>query len=258
MIGPDGYAHIFLHSNQSGVQTVTATSGGASDSGTKTWAAGAARIIDLEPETATNPPGSVHQVTATVTDEFGNPVPGVVVTFTETGPGAFRSGGSSTTATTDANGQATAEVTSLETETGDQSITASLPTSGGVDDCERAAGDPAGAPAGVCSDTVTKTWGEAPHCPGFAGDTRNQIVGTPGDDVLVGTTGRDIICGLGGDDLLRGRLARDIVKGGAGDDVMKGGGGNDVLRGGAGPDNANGNRGRDRCRSAVVKRSCEL
>lgn len=257
VIGEDGYAHIFLHSTASGTQTVTASLGTASDSGTKPWGAGEARTINARPETATNPPGTIHQIIATVRDQLGNPIEGVVVTFTETGPGEFRSGGSTTTATTNANGKATAEVTTLASETGTQTITASLPTTAGVDECERAAGDPAGATAGNCSDEVTKTWAEARHCRGFEGDSRNQVVGTPGDDVLVGTNGRDIICGRGGDDILRGRGARDLLLGGAGDDRMRGGAGNDRLFGGRGPDTAIGGAGSDLCRSARVKRSCE-
>ena len=255
-IGTDGYAHVFLHSAQSGTQTVTASAGTPSDAGTKDWTALAARILDLEPETATNAPGTIHEVVATVTDRLGNPVPGIVVTFTETGPGTFREGGSTVTATTDANGEAVAEVTTLASESGDQTIAASLPLTGGVDECERAADDPTGAPAGSCSDDVVKTWAEV-TCPGFAGDTRNQVIGTPGDDVLTGTDSADVMCGLGGNDTIRGSLGNDVIKGGGGDDIMKGGGGRDRLLGGAGPDNANGNKGRDTCRSAVVQRSCE-
>jgi hypothetical protein len=275
VIGADGYAHVFLHSAQSGTQSVTATLGSASDTGTKPWTGLAARTIDAEPETDTNPPATIHEVTATVRDRLGNPVSGVVVTFTESGPGEFRAGGSTTTATTDANGVARAEVTTLATESGDQTITASLPVTAGVDECERAAGDPTGAPAGVCSDSVIKTWGEAPHCPGFAGDPRNQIIGTPGDDVLVGTPGNDVICGLGGNDTIRARGGRDVVKAGPGNDTVRGGGGNDLVRGGGGDDVMRGNRGRDRllggpgpdsafggpgidtCRSARIRRSCE-
>jgi hypothetical protein len=257
VIGGDGYAHVFLHSTTSGTQTVTATQGSANDSGTKPWQGEGARTIDAEPETDTNPPGSIHEVTATVRDRLGNPVAGVVVTFTESGPGEFRAGGSTFTATTDANGVARAEVTTLATESGDQTITASLPVTGGVDECERAAGDPAGAPAGVCSDSVIKTWSEAPHCPGFAGDPRNQVIGTPGNDVLIGTPGPDVICGLGGDDIIRARRGRDVVRGGPGDDVMRGARGNDRLLGGGGPDSAFGGPGRDTCRSARIKRSCE-
>ncbi|MEX0816126.1 MAG: Ig-like domain-containing protein, partial [Gaiellales bacterium] len=258
VIGQDEYAHIFLHSTQAGTQTVTARIGGINDSGTKPWGGGLdARNIDAEPEMDTNPPGTVHGVTATVRDRLGNPVSGVVVTFTETGPGEFRAGGSTFTATTDPNGRARAEVTTRATETGDQRILASLPTTGGVDECERAAGDPAGAPAGNCSDEVTKTWSEMEHCPGFEGDPRNQVIGTPGDDELVGTPGDDIICGLGGDDIIRASEGRDVVKGGADDDLMRGGSGNDRLHGGSGPDTAIGGPGRDLCRSARVKRSCE-
>jgi hypothetical protein len=42
-------------------------------------------------------------------------------------------------------------------------------------------------------------------CPGYSGDPRIQVVGTPGNDTLTGTAGKDIICGLGGDDTLRGQ-----------------------------------------------------
>ena len=224
------------------------------DTVTKTWGGLEPRNIDARPEEATNAPGTDHRVTAVVTDREDNPVSGVTVTFTESGPGRFVGGGSTATATTDDRGRASAEVTTQTTETGTQTITASLPTSGGVDECERAAGDPAGAPAGNCSDQVTKTWAV---CPGFEGDLRNQVVGTSGDDELVGTAGRDVICGLGGDDVIRARGGRDLVLGGAGDDLMRGGAGNDRLRGGRGPDTAIGGRGIDVCRSARVKRSCE-
>jgi Ca2+-binding RTX toxin-like protein len=224
----------------------------------KTWttAVGGPRNIDAKPEEATNAPGTVHRVTAVVTDREGKPVSGVTVTFTESGPGTFVGGGSTATATTDDRGRASAEVTTQTTETGTQTITASLPTSGGVDECERAAGDPAGAPAGNCRDEVTKIWSVA-VCPGFESDPRNQVVGTSGDDTLVGTEGRDILCGLGGDDVIRARSGRDLVLGGAGDDRMRGGRGNDKLRGGRGPDTAIGGRGIDVCRSARVKRGCE-
>jgi RTX calcium-binding nonapeptide repeat (4 copies) len=220
----------------------------------KTWGALAPRNVDARPETATNAPGTVHRITAVVTDREGDPVPGVTVTFSETGVGTFVGGGSTTTATTDDTGRATADVTTQTTETGTQTITASLPTTGAVDECERAAGDPQGAPAGNCSDQVTKTWAV---CPGFDGDPRNQVVGTSGDDELVGTAGKDVICGLGGDDVIRAKDGRDLVKGGAGDDLMRGGAGNDELRGGKGPDTARGGRGTDVCRSARVKKGCE-
>jgi Bacterial Ig-like domain (group 1)/RTX calcium-binding nonapeptide repeat (4 copies) len=222
----------------------------------KTWGAGALapRKIDAKPETATNAPGTTHRITAVVTDREGKPAAGVTVTFTETGVGTFVGGGSTVTATTDDRGQATAQVTTQTTETGTQTITASLSTTGGVDECERAAGDPAGASAGNCSDQVTKTWAV---CPGFEGDARNQVVGTSGDDELVGTAGRDVICGRGGDDVIRAKDGRDLVKGGAGDDLMKGAAGNDELRGGKGPDTARGGRGTDVCRSARVKKGCE-
>jgi Ca2+-binding RTX toxin-like protein len=89
---------------------------------------------------------------------------------------------------------------------------------------------------------------QAQACPGFAGDPRNQVVGTPGPDVLVGTAGADIICGRGGNDLLVGRGGNDLLLGGRGNDVLAGRGGNDSLRGGAGNDSLRGGPGADTLR----------
>jgi Ca2+-binding RTX toxin-like protein len=87
---------------------------------------------------------------------------------------------------------------------------------------------------------------QAQECPGFEGDPRNHVVGTPGNDVLVGTAGADIICGFGGNDILRGRGGNDVLLGGAGADSLSGGPGADRLRGGGGNDVLNGGGGRDR------------
>jgi hypothetical protein len=67
---------------------------------TKLDATGAPTALALSPTTATNPVGTSHTVTATVTDAAGQPVQGVVVRFTVTGLGA-----TSGTCTTEANGQ---------------------------------------------------------------------------------------------------------------------------------------------------------
>jgi Ca2+-binding RTX toxin-like protein len=89
---------------------------------------------------------------------------------------------------------------------------------------------------------------QAQACPGFAGDRRNQVVGTSGSDVLVGTAGADIICAFGGNDLLLGRGGNDLLLGGGGADVLRGGGGADSLRGGGGPDTLRGGGGADTLR----------
>ncbi len=61
-------------------------------------------LIDVSPETATNPVGTSHTVTATVSDNGGNLLAGEEVTFEViSGPNAGANGVS----TTDANGQAT-------------------------------------------------------------------------------------------------------------------------------------------------------
>jgi Ca2+-binding RTX toxin-like protein len=98
------------------------------------------------------------------------------------------------------------------------------------------------------------------ECPGYAGDTRNQVVGTSGPDTLTGTAGRDIICGLGGNDTLSGLARNDVLLGGRGADDVSGGRNADLLRGGPGSDRLNGGSGVDSCvggpgRDTVVR--CE-
>ena len=73
-------------------------------------------------------------------------------------------------------------------------------------------------------------------CPGFAGNPRNQVVGTAGDDILTGTPGADIICGKGGSGTLSGLGGNDLLLGALGNDRLGGGSGRDRLVGASGRD----------------------
>lgn len=129
---------------------------------TKTWITAQGRTITCAPATATHPTGGQHTVTCTVRDRFGEAIGGEGVTFSESGPGDMTSAAQQTT---NASGQVTATFTSLQP--GAQTITATISDDlsgaepGEVDDCDRAAGDPAGALAGKCTDSVTHTWTQA-------------------------------------------------------------------------------------------------
>jgi hypothetical protein len=68
---------------------------------TKTWVAGPPRTLTLSPPADSNAVGTQHCVTATVRDQFGNPVQGVIVRFSVTG-----SVNTSGSATTNAGGMA--------------------------------------------------------------------------------------------------------------------------------------------------------
>jgi len=169
--------------------TVTAVIRGTSSSGSATLTftntPQDARNVTLTPKTQTVTPGSgVGSVTALVTDVDGAPVPGVVVTFTESGPGRFvNTAGSSTGVTTDANGKATVEVSSLASESGDETITADISQFNGTTQCTATAGhagpgntNPYGATtpqanskAGNCSDSAVVTYGSASPTPGNGG-----------------------------------------------------------------------------------------
>jgi hypothetical protein len=260
-----------------------APEGMCSDQVSKTWTEPGGRNIDCEPETATNQTGTEHTVICTVTDAAGQPDQGRSVTFTETGPGEFAS---ASKVATGPDGKAQVTVTS--SQPGEQSINGTLTDDlegnepAEEDECDRAAGDPAGAPAGNCSDSVSKTWqsggaecsdgidndgdgdidfpndagcgsaqdnsedSDQNFCPGHANDKRNQVVGTSGADILEGTPRKDVICGLGGSDVLKGFGRNDLLLGGGGKDELRGGKGDDTLKGGAGADQLFGGGGDDK------------
>ncbi|MFN2587482.1 MAG: Ig-like domain-containing protein [Actinomycetota bacterium] len=188
------------------------------DSSTKTWFTAQPRTIACQPETATNPVNTQHTVTCTVRDRFGEPVEGEAVTWTEDGPGDFTSRGSRT----NANGEVVAVTSS--SQGGTQTITATLDDDlqgaepGEADECDRAAGDPSGAPAGACSDSVTKTWTPTTTSPAqFARDVsieaqKNRIVF--GKNVTLGGTvesdeGAPAAC----TDFVEVDILRDVVGG---------------------------------------------
>ena len=133
----------------------------------KTWV-GPGRVIDCEPETATNQIGTTHVVTCTVRDRAGAPVQNVEVTFSNRGgPGSFTG---PVTSFTNAQGQVTVTqgttatfdpegtTTIRGTITGQRGDNTPAGQTTAQNECLRAAGDPIGSTAGVCFDDVTKTW----------------------------------------------------------------------------------------------------
>lgn len=253
-----GYNVTYLSSTTTGRTEVRAGAADANDTGTAPWTAApsTARNVELSPDDATREPGTEHEVTASVTDKFGNPVAGVGVTFTEDGPGRFVEGGSQTTRTTDAQGRATARTTAASNESGEETITARLDARD--TECDEPENRPEqGDPAGNCSDSVTVTWEEEQGGGGEQPEvcSRERVIcGTEGDDTLVGTDGDDIIIAFGGNDTVDGRGGDDVIRlddgndvaiGGPGDDIIRGGPGDDTLRGNAGTDALRGGRGHD-------------
>ena len=205
--------------------------GELADTASKTWEEREADSIALAPATAENDLGVDHVVTATVLDQFGDPFAGADVHFAVTGaPTPVPAAGEGVT---NAAGQAT--FTFTNDSEGTNTITGCVDDGPANNACD----------VGELTATATKDWVEL-HCPGFAGDPRNQVVGTSGADVLVGTPGRDIICGLGGNDTLRGLGGNDLILGGGGADQAFGGPGRDTIRGGGGNDRLFGQDGRDR------------
>ena len=219
-----------------------------SDTSTKTWVLGEGRVIDCGPETASPEVATQHTITCVVVDRFGEPIAGEGVTVTTSGVGTVNA----TTLTTDAAGTVTIDASSFQL--GTQMVVATLTDDlegsepGEADECDRAANDPTGAAAGVCSDDVSVTW-VAPTTgsavPQICLDTPGAFIGSDGDDTITGTGGNDVICARGGNDTVAGRAGNDLILGGPGDDTLRGGGGNDTIKGGGGNDTLAGGAGAD-------------
>jgi len=100
---PNGQATFTFTNTTAVTNTITASVAGCCFAqASKRWVAGPAAKLTLSPKTDTNPVGSQHCVTATVTDRFGNPRQGVIVRFSVTG--SVTTSGSQTT---NPSGQAT-------------------------------------------------------------------------------------------------------------------------------------------------------
>jgi hypothetical protein len=165
-----GYAIFYIFSTRAGAQNLSASMSGSSDtdSATKTWNAvdaSEARIIDCSPETAQNKPGTNHTITCITSDGFGNPVANVGTTFTRTDSNGASSSIVGQQTTSDGNGLTFITISS--SSVGTTTVTGTIPSG---TECGAAAGvenngtvgNDAGKPAGVCADTVTKTWTNTP------------------------------------------------------------------------------------------------
>jgi hypothetical protein len=167
-----------------------ASGGNITATGTKRWhnpKPNEARNIVVSPESASQTAGGVQSFKGTVTDRFGNEIPGVVIDWTESGPGALRT---ATSCTTGADGSCSVDVTSLSSERGAETVTGTIspsnttaPGSSTTQECQSPAGfstyDTSGAynptggtgtnttggrntapgtSAGNCADNGTVTW----------------------------------------------------------------------------------------------------
>ncbi|MGH2808037.1 MAG: hypothetical protein ACRDKT_12270 [Actinomycetota bacterium] len=122
---------------------------------TVTWVTPATRVSCV-PDGAGATGGTTINVVCTVVDESQAAVVGVVVSFTETGPGSL----SATSCTTGLDGSCTVSTQTSSNETGMQTITGSV-RSGNCDQ----SGQPLPGTDSECTDTATIAWSTAPHFP---------------------------------------------------------------------------------------------
>jgi hypothetical protein len=158
-----GIATAVVTSTTSGTQTVTATADGVSGSGTLNYASPTidkARTITASPTSATITAGNQQKFTWTVKDQYGNTVAGAALVYTQGGAGS--SGATSSgSLVTGPDGTASVTITTLSTDNGAGSITATIqqpaPPSP-LNQCNDAANVPASATtAGNCTASATYT-----------------------------------------------------------------------------------------------------
>lgn len=183
------YNQVYLSSTASGTTIVRASADLLKTDGTKTWTAGAARTV-VVPAPSGSSSSALRAVTATVRDLLGNGVPGVTVTFGSSGVGTMSSAPQQVTGS---DGQATVVVERSAGETGTQTVTATI--SQAQTDCERAAGDPEGASAGICSAAINVVWTASRTELSLAAEPKIGVIGTT--FALLGTlsAGQDEIGG---------------------------------------------------------------
>jgi trimeric autotransporter adhesin len=111
-----GYIYVNAFATATGVATWTVTQGEVSASISVTYANDVedSRFVSVSPATKSVTSGTLAQFVATVTDRYGNVVPGATVTWSELGAGRLEANSGATSAT----GTSTADFSTYATETG--------------------------------------------------------------------------------------------------------------------------------------------
>jgi Asp/Glu/hydantoin racemase len=127
-------SNTFTANTVAGTYNISATASGTNTVNfSETNNPGAATTIAVysgSPQSATVATAFTNPLVALVTDTYGNPVSGVVVTFTPPGSGASGTFSGGNTATTDANGRATSNTFTANTVAGTYTVGASAPGTG--------------------------------------------------------------------------------------------------------------------------------
>ncbi len=156
-----GVATFYVVATKVGSNSVTFTVG--SKTAVATFAAetglliqSIARDVKLSSSSVAVTGNAITQVTATVTDAWGNPVPGVALTGTITGvAGRFAGGGRTFSASTDAAGQLVFEATANAAESGSGTLTVSgVDTTANITTADFRTGDLSGNVATLGKDNV--------------------------------------------------------------------------------------------------------
>lgn len=180
-----GTATAYAKATKTGTVTVKVSAGALSTD--ITWkvanAASDARTLVVTP--VSQEATGLAQVTATVTDVFGNPVGSAPLTFSESGVGNFASGASTLSATTGPTGAVTVDV--LSTQSGDATVTVLGGSSG---QWVASAGTPfTASPAAINSGTASIAFTSRSSKSITITGERSTVSGKPGIKVDGATTG---------------------------------------------------------------------
>lgn len=154
-----GYYEAWTVSTVSGTSILRASpAAGPASSVTHRWIPDAARNIVFRHTAIQGSPGGIVPLTGLVTDRFGNPAADGVrgTTRITGGVGHFATGAPGKDHEISDTFQGAFNSYFSSDALGTLSVEASIDPA--TTDCDRAAGDPAGAPAGTCSDTATIRW----------------------------------------------------------------------------------------------------
>ena len=160
-IGQDGFARFYIFGTSVGSLQLSWSAGPAHLQTQETWDIpdpSEARLIACTPDHAAADPGQKQDLTCTLTDGLGNPIPGVTVSWSASDADGASSAFGSTTTTTDAVGKVKAQIAS--SEPGTTTVRAMLDAS--ASECDAKADKPSaydkGKPVGDCTRAMTLTW----------------------------------------------------------------------------------------------------
>src|SRR5262249_22466777 len=127
---------------------------------------------------------------------------------------------------------ASSDVVIKEILTLDKDTIAAPSQSKGADKIDLSAFSSASINLGIYGSTTDVVTGKQSVATGFQltiFGSFEEVIGTPGSDLLMGNSDDNLLIGGGGDDTIKGMAGNDTIEGDAGNDSLEGGSGDDTY-----------------------------